>query len=55
MKGRTQGHDATVQLSVIGTDYLGATHAACLAAIGHEVVGVDCDPDRFCALGRAAT
>jgi UDPglucose 6-dehydrogenase len=31
---------------VLGTGYLGATHAACLAACGHEVVGVDTDPTR---------
>ena len=37
-------------VSVIGTGYLGATHAACLAAIGHDVVGVDCDPDRVAEL-----
>ncbi|MFZ5849165.1 MAG: UDP-glucose dehydrogenase family protein [Actinomycetota bacterium] len=31
---------------MIGTGYLGATHAATLAACGHEVVGVDNDPRR---------
>jgi UDPglucose 6-dehydrogenase len=44
-----------VLISVIGTGYLGATHAACLAADGHEVIGVDTDPhrlERLCA-GRA--
>jgi UDPglucose 6-dehydrogenase len=35
-----------VRISVIGTGYLGATHAACLAACGHEVVGVDTDAAR---------
>lgn len=30
-------------MSVIGTGYLGATHAACMAELGHEVVGVDVD------------
>ncbi len=44
-----------VRISVIGTGYLGATHAACLAACGHDVVGVDTDPGRTAALsaGRA--
>ena len=42
-------------ISVLGTGYLGATHAACLASSGHEVVGVDRDPGRLEVLrsGRA--
>ncbi|MFM8154712.1 MAG: UDP-glucose dehydrogenase family protein [Actinomycetes bacterium] len=32
------------RLSVIGTGYLGATHAACMAELGFEVIGVDVDP-----------
>jgi UDPglucose 6-dehydrogenase len=46
------GHDAEVRISVIGTGYLGATHAACLAAVGHQVVGVDSDPDRVATLAQ---
>ena len=44
-----------MRISVFGTGYLGATHAACLAATGHSVVGVDVDPVRTAdlALGRA--
>jgi len=30
-------------LSVIGTGYLGATHAACMAELGFDVIGVDVD------------
>lgn len=41
-----------VKLSVIGTGYLGATHAAAMAAIGHDVVGVDVDPARIDSLRR---
>ena len=42
-------------ISVVGTGYLGATHAACLAACGHEVVGVDTDAAKVARLaeGRA--
>src|SRR5215207_5739434 len=39
-------------ISVLGTGYLGATHAACMAALGHQVVGVDVDPDRLARLRR---
>lgn len=42
-----------MRLTVIGTGYLGATHAACMAELGHEVLGVDVDPDKIAAL-RAA-
>src|SRR3954447_10303905 len=44
-----------MRISVLGTGYLGATHAACLAASGHTVVGVDTDPARVERLrtGRA--
>ncbi|MFE2425537.1 UDP-glucose dehydrogenase family protein [Streptomyces sp. NPDC059373] len=40
-----------MRLTVIGTGYLGATHAACMAELGHEVLGVDIDPDKVAALG----
>ena len=33
-----------MRISVLGTGYLGATHAACMAELGHEVLGVDVDP-----------
>ncbi|MFS4092672.1 UDP-glucose dehydrogenase family protein [Streptomyces sp. AF1A] len=39
-----------MRLTVIGTGYLGATHAACMAELGHEVLGVDVDPDKVAAL-----
>ena len=28
-----------MHMTVIGTGYLGATHAACMAELGHEVPG----------------
>ena len=36
-----------LRLSVIGTSYLGATHAAGMAEFGHQVVGVDIDAQRI--------
>jgi UDPglucose 6-dehydrogenase len=35
------------RLSVIGTGYLGATHAACMAELGFEVIGLDVDPAKI--------
>ena len=32
-----------MKLTVIGCGYLGATHAACMAELGHEVLGVEVD------------
>jgi len=40
------GQGVPVRISVVGTGYLGATHAACLAACGHEVLGIDTDAAR---------
>ena len=37
----------TLRLSVIGTGYLGATHAACMAELGFEVIGLDVDPAKI--------
>ena len=37
-------------MTVIGTGYLGATHAACMAELGHEVLGVDVDVNKIEAL-----
>jgi UDPglucose 6-dehydrogenase len=37
----------THRVSVIGTGYLGATHAACLAELGHDVIGIDTDPEKI--------
>ncbi|MGQ4387335.1 UDP-glucose dehydrogenase family protein [Streptomyces sp. SAS_270] len=41
-----------MRLTVIGTGYVGAVHAACMADIGHDVLGVDLDEERIAALGR---
>lgn len=37
-------------LSVIGTGYLGATHAVCMASLGFDVVAVDVDESKIAAL-----
>lgn len=34
------------RISVIGTGYLGATHAACMAELGFDVLGVDVDQEK---------
>jgi UDPglucose 6-dehydrogenase len=39
-----------LKISVIGTGYLGATHAACMAELGLEVVGIDTDSQKIAAL-----
>ncbi|WP_293952584.1 UDP-glucose/GDP-mannose dehydrogenase family protein [uncultured Corynebacterium sp.] len=39
-----------MQMTVIGTGYLGATHAACMAELGHEVLGVDVDEAKIASL-----
>jgi UDPglucose 6-dehydrogenase len=42
-----------VRISVVGCGYLGAVHAACMAELGHDVVGYDVDEAKVAALGRA--
>jgi UDPglucose 6-dehydrogenase len=44
-----------MRLTVIGTGYLGAVHAACMAEIGHEVLGVDVDTAKIEALAAGRT
>lgn len=39
-----------MRCTVFGTGYLGATHAVGMAALGHEVVGVDIDPGKVVKL-----
>ena len=36
-----------LKLSVIGTGYLGATHAAAMSSLGFEVVGIDVDASKI--------
>ncbi|MDJ0312326.1 UDP-glucose/GDP-mannose dehydrogenase family protein [Arthrobacter sp. H35-D1] len=39
-----------MRISVIGCGYLGAVHAACMADLGHQVVGIDIDAAKISAL-----
>jgi UDPglucose 6-dehydrogenase len=38
------------KITVIGCGYLGAVHAACMAKLGHDVVGIDVDAPKLDAL-----
>lgn len=42
-----------MRISVIGCGYLGAVHAACMAKLGHEVVGIDVDENKVSELSAA--
>jgi UDPglucose 6-dehydrogenase len=42
-----------MRISVIGCGYLGAVHAASMAELGHEVVGIDVDEPKIAALNQA--
>jgi UDPglucose 6-dehydrogenase len=41
-----------VRLTVLGMGYLGATHAACMAELGHEVLGVEVHADKLARLAK---
>ncbi|WP_166133281.1 UDP-glucose dehydrogenase family protein [Nocardioides ochotonae] len=43
---------ATPRLTVLGTGYLGATHAICMAVLGYDVLGVDTDRAKVAALNE---
>ncbi|MBM4635726.1 UDP-glucose 6-dehydrogenase [Prescottella equi] len=42
-------------IAVFGTGYLGATHAACMADLGHQVLGVDIDESKLAKLEAGET
>ncbi len=43
------------RITVIGTGYLGAVHAACMASLGYEVLGMDVDAEKIAALAAGRT
>jgi UDPglucose 6-dehydrogenase len=43
------------RLTVIGTGYLGATHAACMADLGYDVLGMDVDAAKIESLADGRT
>jgi len=42
----------TLRITVLGTGYLGATHATCMAELGFEVLGMDVDVTKVTALAE---
>src|SRR4051794_32572376 len=47
-----RGETMAASISVIGTGYLGATHAACMAELGHDVIAYDVDEAKIAALAE---
>ena len=43
------------RVTVIGTGYLGLTHAVCLADLGHEVLAIDVDADKITKAANGET
>ena len=41
-----------MRLTVIGTGYLGLTHAVCMASLGHEVLAIDVDERKIAMASR---
>jgi GDP-mannose 6-dehydrogenase len=46
---------AGAALSVFGLGYVGAVSAACLAARGHRVIGVDVNPEKVTSIGQGTS
>lgn len=42
-------------LTVIGTGYLGLTHAVCMADLGHDVLAIDVDQEKIAKAARGET
>jgi UDPglucose 6-dehydrogenase len=39
--------DSSLRVTVIGTGYLGLTHAVCMADLGHDVLAIDVDEEKI--------
>lgn len=44
-----------LRISVIGTGYLGLTHAVCMADLGHEVLAIDVDAEKIAKAAHGET
>src|SRR5258708_1173891 len=44
-----------LRISVIGTGYLGLTHAVCMADLGHQVLAIDVDTEKIAKAARGET
>jgi len=44
-----------LRISVIGTGYLGLTHAVCMADLGHQVLAIDVDEQKIATAARGET
>jgi UDPglucose 6-dehydrogenase len=44
-----------LRISVIGTGYLGLTHAVCMADLGYEVLAIDVDAEKIAKAARGET
>src|SRR6201999_1786687 len=44
-----------LRISVIGTGYLGLTHAVCMADLGHQVLAIDVDAEKIAKASRGET
>jgi UDPglucose 6-dehydrogenase len=44
--------DHPLRVTVIGTGYLGLTHAVCMADLGHQVLAIDVDEEKIASAAR---
>jgi UDPglucose 6-dehydrogenase len=47
--------DDALNVTVIGTGYLGLTHAVCMADVGHNVLAIDVDEEKIAKAARGET